>query len=54
MRYPSPTGWTTPCSPIPEGYVARMEEEGIDRIVLDIYPPFDLKGMREVGRALFG
>ena len=36
------------------GYVARMEEEGIDRIVLDIYPPFDLKGLGEVGRALFG
>ena len=38
----------------PEGYAARMEEEGIDRIVLDIYPPFDLKGLGEVGRALFG
>ena len=38
----------------PEGYVARMEEEGIDRIVLDIYPPFDLKGVGEVGRSLFG
>ncbi len=38
----------------PRGYVARMEEEGIDRIVLDIYPPFDLKGLGEVGRALFG
>ncbi len=38
----------------PRGYVARMEEEGIDRIVLDIYPPFDLKGVGEVGRALFG
>ena len=24
----------------PRGYVARMEEEGIDRVVLDIYPPF--------------
>ena len=38
----------------PRGYVARMEEEGIDRIVLDIYPPFDLKGLGEVGRSLFG
>ena len=38
----------------PRGYAARMEEEGIDRIVLDIYPPFDLKGLGEVGRALFG
>ena len=38
----------------PEGYVARMEEEGIDRVVLDIYPPFDLKGVGEVGRSLFG
>ena len=38
----------------PEGYVARMEEEGIDRVVLDIYPPFDLKGLGEVGRSLFG
>ena len=38
----------------PGGYVARMEEEGIDRVVLDIYPPFDLKGLGEVGRALFG
>ncbi len=38
----------------PEGYVARMEEEGIDRVVLDIYPPFDLEGVRGVGRALFG
>ena len=38
----------------PGGYVARMEEEGIDRIVLDIYPPFDLKGLDKVGRALFG
>ena len=38
----------------PRGYVARMEEEGIDRVVLDIYPPFDLKGLGEVGRALFG
>ena len=38
----------------PWGYVARMEEEGIDRVVLDIYPPFDLKGLGEVGRALFG
>ena len=33
----------------PKGYVARMEEEGIDRIVLDIYPPFDLKGLGEGG-----
>ena len=38
----------------PRGYVARMEEEGIDRIILDIYPPFDLKGLGEVGRSLFG
>ena len=38
----------------PRGYVARMEEEGIDRVVLDIYPPFDLKGLGEVGRSLFG
>ena len=38
----------------PKGYVARMEEEGIDRVVLDIYPPFDLKGLGEVGRSLFG
>ena len=38
----------------PRGYVARTEEEGIDRVVLDIYPPFDLKGLGEVGRALFG
>ena len=38
----------------PRGYVARMEEESIDRVVLDIYPPFDLKGLGEVGRALFG
>ena len=38
----------------PRGYVARMEVEGIDRIVLDIYPPFDLKGLGEVGRSLFG
>ncbi len=38
----------------PRGYVERMEEEGIDRIVLDIYPPFDLKGLGEVGRSLFG
>ena len=38
----------------PRGYVARMEEEGIDRVVLDIYPPFDLKGLGEVGRVLFG
>ena len=38
----------------PRGYAARMEEEGIDRIVLDIYPPFDLKGLGEVGRSLFG
>ena len=38
----------------PEGYAARMEEEGIDRIVLGIYPPFDLKGLGEVGRSLFG
>ena len=28
----------------PRGYVARMEEEGVDRVVLDIYPPFDLRG----------
>ena len=38
----------------PRGYVGRMEEEGIDRIVLDIYPPFDLKGLGEVGKSLFG
>ena len=38
----------------PEGYVGRMAEEGIDRVVLDIYPPFDLEGVRGVGRALFG
>ena len=38
----------------PRGYVARMEEEGIDRVVLDIYPPFDLEGLGRVGRALFG
>ena len=38
----------------PEGYVGRMEEEGIDRVVLDIYPPFDLNVVRGVGRALFG
>ena len=38
----------------PRGYVARVEEEGIDRVVLDIYPPFDLEGVGEVGRALFG
>ena len=38
----------------PRGYAARMEEERVDRIVLDIYPPFDLKGLGEVGRVLFG
>ena len=38
----------------PRGYVARVEEEGIDRVVLDIYPPFDLKGLGEVGRSMFG
>ena len=38
----------------PRGYVGRMEEEGIDRVVLDIYPPFDLKGLGDAGRALFG
>ena len=38
----------------PKGYVGRMEEEGIDRVVLDIYPPFDLKGLGEVGKSLFG
>ena len=38
----------------PEGYVGRMEEEGVDRVVLDIYPPFDLEGVGRVGRALFG
>ena len=38
----------------PEGYVGRMEDEGVDRVVLDIYPPFDLEGMGRVGRALFG
>ena len=38
----------------PEGYVGRMEEEGIDRMVLDIYPPFDLEGVRGVGKMLFG
>ena len=38
----------------PRGYVARMEEEKIDRVVLDIYPPFDLKGLGEVGRSMFG
>ena len=38
----------------PRGYVGRMEEEGVDRIVLDIYPPFDLEGVRGVGRSLFG
>jgi len=38
----------------PRGYVGRMEEEGIDRMVLDVYPPFDLEGMRKLGGALFG
>ncbi len=38
----------------PRGYVARMEEEGVDRVVLDIYPPFDLEGLGRVGSALFG
>ena len=38
----------------PEGYVGRMEEEDVDRVVLDIYPPFDLEGVGRVGRALFG
>ena len=38
----------------PRGYVGRMEEEGVDRVVLDIYPPFDLEGVRGVGRSLFG
>lgn len=38
----------------PEGYVGRMEEEGIDRVVLDIYPPFDLRSVEKVGGSLFG
>ena len=38
----------------PRGYVGRMEEEGVDRVVLDIYPPFDLEGVGRVGRSLFG
>lgn len=38
----------------PEGYVGRMEEEGIDRVVLDIYPPFDMEGVKRVGESLFG
>ena len=38
----------------PRGYVGRMEEEGINRVILDVYPPFDLEGLRGVGRALYG
>ena len=38
----------------PRGYAARMEEQGIDRAILDFYPPFYLEGLGRVGRALFG
>ena len=38
----------------PRGNIARAEEEGIDRVVLDVYAPFDLKAISAAGKALYG
>ncbi|MEE9248209.1 MAG: LLM class flavin-dependent oxidoreductase, partial [Dehalococcoidia bacterium] len=38
----------------PRGHIARAEEEGIDRVVLDVYAPFDLKAIKAAGKALYG
>ncbi|MEE9199732.1 MAG: LLM class flavin-dependent oxidoreductase [Dehalococcoidia bacterium] len=38
----------------PLGYLAEAEKNGIDRVVLDIYQPFDLKALASVGKAVYG
>lgn len=38
----------------PAGRIARAEEERIDRVVLDMEPPFDIKAIVSVGKKLYG
>lgn len=36
------------------GLLAQAEREGVDRVILDLYAPFDLKVMASAGKAIYG
>ena len=38
----------------PRGHIAQAQEEGIDRVVLDMEPPFDTKVIASLGKKLYG
>ncbi|MFQ5874354.1 MAG: hypothetical protein ACE5JL_11210, partial [Dehalococcoidia bacterium] len=34
--------------------LSQVEKEGIDRVILDVYPPFDASAIASAGKAIYG
>lgn len=37
----------------PFSRIARAQEQGVDRLVIEVFPPFDLRAIVELGKALY-